>query len=76
MILPGIRVMHTPIHTPGGMTVFIDTAKGRAAITGFCVIKEIFLPPIRIRAMEMEIILPGTHRTDELFYPNPRSEVP
>ena len=60
-ILPGIRVMHTPAHTPGGMTVFVDTAKGKAAITGFCVIMENFEPPARIRAMEMEVIPPGTH---------------
>ncbi len=59
-ILPGIRVMHTPIHTPGGMTVFIETAKGKAAITGFCVIKENFYPPAKIKAMEMEVIPPGT----------------
>lgn len=60
-ILPGIRVMHTPAHTPGGMTVFVDTAKGKAAITGFCVIMENFEPPVNIRAMEMEVIPPGTH---------------
>ncbi len=60
-ILPGIRLMHTPIHTPGGMTVFIDTLKGKAAVTGFCVIKENFEPPLQIRAMEMEVIPPGTN---------------
>ncbi|HKJ64189.1 MAG TPA: N-acyl homoserine lactonase family protein [Desulfopila sp.] len=59
-ILPGISLMHTPIHTPGGMTVFIETAKGKAAITGFCVIMENFEPPVQIRAMEMEVIPPGT----------------
>ncbi len=53
--------MHTPIHTPGGMTVFIQTASGKAAITGFCVIKENFEPPVQIRAMEMEVIPPGTN---------------
>ena len=46
-IVPGISVMHTPVHTNGGMTVFIDTPKGRAAITGFCVIDENFNPPKR-----------------------------
>ncbi len=60
-VLPGIRLMHTPIHTPGGMTVFIDTDKGVAAITGFCVIQENFEPPVHIRAMEMEVIPPGTN---------------
>ncbi len=60
-ILPGISVMHTPIHTPGGLTVLVDTQHGKAAITGFCVIKENFQPPPKIRAMEMEVIPPGTN---------------
>ncbi|MGA7145157.1 MAG: N-acyl homoserine lactonase family protein [Desulfobacterales bacterium] len=59
-IVPGISVMHTPAHTPGGMTVLIDTTQGKAAITGFCVIDENFNPPREIRAMEMDVIPPGT----------------
>ncbi len=60
-ILPGIQVVHTPAHTEGGLTVFIDTAGGKAAITGFCVIDDNFNPPPEIKAMEMEVIPPGTH---------------
>lgn len=60
-IIPGISVMHTPAHTPGGLSVFIDTPDGKAVITGFCVIRENFEPPKEIRAMEMEVIPPGTH---------------
>ncbi len=60
-ILPGLDLMHTPIHTPGGMTVFVQTAKGKAAITGFCVIRENFEPPVQVKAMEMEVIPPGTN---------------
>ncbi|WP_419779230.1 N-acyl homoserine lactonase family protein [Maridesulfovibrio sp.] len=59
-VLPGIRMMHTPAHTPGGMTVLIDTEGGLAAITGFCVIMENFNPPPEVRGMEMEVIPPGT----------------
>ncbi len=59
-ILPGIRVIHTPAHTEGGLTVSVQTEKGIAAITGFCVIMENFFPPKDIRAMEMEVIPPGT----------------
>jgi len=59
-IVPGISVMHSPAHTRGGMTVLIDTAQGSAAITGFCVIEENLNPPEQIRAMEMEVIPPGT----------------
>lgn len=60
-ILPGIRVVHTPVHTDGGLTVVIETAGGKAFITGFCVIKENFDPPKDIKAMEMDVIPPGTH---------------
>jgi len=60
-IVPGISAVHTPVHTKGGVTIFIDTPGGKAAITGFCVINENFHPPIQIRAMEMEVIPPGTH---------------
>ena len=57
----GIRVMHTPAHTEGGLTVLVETTAGTAAISGFCVIKDNFFPPKQIRAMEMEVIPPGTH---------------
>ncbi|ACV68525.1 N-acyl homoserine lactonase family protein [Desulfohalobium retbaense] len=59
-IVPGIRVMHTPAHTEGGLSVCIATAAGTAIITGFCVIEENFYPPPEIRGMEMEVIPPGT----------------
>ncbi|WP_080804185.1 N-acyl homoserine lactonase family protein [Desulfamplus magnetovallimortis] len=59
-ILPGITCMHTPVHTDGGMSVIINTKEGKAIITGFCVIKENFYPPLEIKAMEMEVIPPGT----------------
>ncbi|MFZ5765667.1 MAG: N-acyl homoserine lactonase family protein [Thermodesulfobacteriota bacterium] len=59
-IVPGIAVIHTPAHTPGGLTVLVNTARGRAAITGFCVIRENFEPPAAVRAMELEVIPPGT----------------
>ena len=60
-ILPGIQCLHTPVHTEGGLTILIDTSSGKAAITGFCVINENFNPPIEIKAMEMDVIPPGTH---------------
>ena len=39
----------------------IETAEGKAMITGFCVIDENLNPPKEIRGMEMEVIPPGTH---------------
>lgn len=60
-IVPGIRVVHTPAHTSGGLSVAVETAEGTAVITGFCVIEENFSPPPEVRGMEMEVIPPGTH---------------
>ena len=60
-ILPGIKCLHTPVHTDGGLTVAIDTPGGKAVITGFCVINENFAPPPEIKGMEMDVIPPGTH---------------
>lgn len=60
-IVPGIQVKHTPAHTEGGLSVFIDTPAGKAAITGFCVINENLYPPKQVQAMEMDVIPPGTH---------------
>ncbi len=60
-IAPGVRIMHTPAHTEGGLTVLVETDSGTAAITGFCAINDNLFPPKPIRAMEMEVIPPGTH---------------
>ncbi len=60
-IVPGIEVIHTPAHTEGGLTILVNTDQGRAAITGFCIIMENFYPPMKIKALEMEVIPPGTH---------------
>ncbi len=67
-IVPGVRVAHTPAHTEGGLTVLVDTTQGTAAITGFCVIQENFEPPQEVRAMEMEVIPPGTCVNPALAY--------
>jgi glyoxylase-like metal-dependent hydrolase (beta-lactamase superfamily II) len=60
-IVPGIRVIHTPAHTEGGLSVVVDTAQGKAVITGFCIIMESFDPPPRVKALEMDVIPPSTH---------------
>lgn len=59
-ILPGIKVLLTPGHTPGGQSVAISTGKGLAVITGFCCIRENFNPPEGIKHI-MPIITPGVH---------------
>ena len=44
-IADGVSVMLTPGHSPGGQSVIVDTAKGRAIITGFCCVRTNFEPP-------------------------------
>ncbi|MDO4479231.1 MAG: N-acyl homoserine lactonase family protein [Lachnospiraceae bacterium] len=41
-IVPGVRVFPVPGHTPGAQAVEVDTAKGKAIISGFCCTKDVF----------------------------------
>ena len=54
-------MIHTPAHTSGGLSVAVNTAKGKAIITGCCTTMENFYPPPAITSMEMEVIPPGVH---------------
>ena len=65
-ILPGIDVMVVPGHTPGGQAVVVDTAKGKAVISGFCSIMENFNPPEDVKTKvspfaSYPVIAPGIH---------------
>ena len=41
-IVEGIRVIHSPGHTPGCLSVRVETSEGPAIITGFCCNRENF----------------------------------
>lgn len=43
-LMPGIRLLFTPGHTPGTQSVAVETAAGLAVITGFCCVNENFQP--------------------------------
>jgi N-acyl homoserine lactone hydrolase len=58
-IVPGVRVVLTPGHTPGGQSVAVETDGGTAVITGFCCNAENFpsvgpavTPGVHINAIE------------------------
>jgi N-acyl homoserine lactone hydrolase len=53
-IVPGIRVLLTPGHTPGGQSVAVKTPSGTAVITGFCCNAENF-PSVG------PVVAPGVH---------------
>ena len=57
-ILPGIRVIHVPGHSPGAQAVSVQTEKGTAVICGFCCIKENFFPPEKFRT-RWPVLTPG-----------------
>jgi len=44
-IADGVTVMLTPGHSAAGQSIIIDTAKGKAVITGFCCVRGNFEPP-------------------------------
>ena len=58
-IIPGVHVLFTPGHTPGGQSVVIETPKGTAVITGFCCMRENFEPPDQARGLP--VVPPGIH---------------
>jgi glyoxylase-like metal-dependent hydrolase (beta-lactamase superfamily II) len=63
-LFPGIELIPTPGHTPGTMSVAVNTEKGKAVITGFCCLQENFSPPAGASEELREvtpIVAPGIH---------------
>ncbi len=64
-VLPGISVIPSPGHTPGGQSVAIQTKKRKAVIAGFCCINDNFYPPKHLRESSLmagqPVIVPGIH---------------
>ena len=57
---PGIDLVPSPGHTPGGQSVSVNTEKGRAIIAGFCCVNQNFNPPDDVK--KYTPVLPsGTH---------------
>jgi glyoxylase-like metal-dependent hydrolase (beta-lactamase superfamily II) len=63
-ILPGIRVIPAPGHSPGTQAVGVETDKGLAVLSGFCCTNANFDVPDGIKAF-WPIYAPGIH-TDAL----------
>jgi len=63
-LLPGLKILFTPGHTPGDQSVAVETAAGLAVITGFCTLDENFAPSdekIWETDRPPEVIPPGLH---------------
>jgi glyoxylase-like metal-dependent hydrolase (beta-lactamase superfamily II) len=59
-ILPGIRVIPAPGHTPGTQAVNIETDQGQAIISGFCSTNANFDIPDEMKAV-WPVLVPGIH---------------
>ena len=55
-ITDGVSVVLTPGHSAGAQSIVVDTAEGKAVITGFCSIDRNFYPP---EGVPTPVIAPG-----------------
>ena len=61
-IVPGLDVLFTPGHTPGGQSLAVGTPQGRYVIAGLCTIWENYYPdPDTLEDASYEVIPPGGH---------------
>lgn len=61
-LVPGLEVLFTPGHTPGGQSIAVETSKGRYVIAGLCTIWENYFPdPEILKTAKYEVIPPGGH---------------
>lgn len=74
-LMPGIRLIHTPEHSPGCQSVAVSTSVGTVAIAGFCCIRDNFettvgsaWPSVR----QPEVIPPGIYVDFQQAYENAR----
>lgn len=61
-IIPGIKVFLTPGHSSGGQSVEINTAGGKAIITGFCCLAETFTQTEEMKRKGWEVAAPDLHQ--------------
>ena len=66
-IVPGVSVLLTPGHTNGSQSVLVETAQGKAVISGLCTIRENFEPPEELRKL-LPILTPAIHKDPVLAY--------
>ncbi len=66
-LAPGLRVLFTPGHSPGGQSVAVDTAAGTYVIAGMCTIRENFYPPPEIVAKGTYKVIPAGMHTDPML---------
>jgi N-acyl homoserine lactone hydrolase len=59
-VAPGVDLLPSPGHSPGGQSVIVATDRGRVAIAGLCTCDENFDPPVpHPMAGDEQTLLPG-----------------
>jgi N-acyl homoserine lactone hydrolase len=61
-IAPGLSVFLSPGHSPGGQSVEINTAGGKAIITGFCCTLSTFAETDQMKRRGWEVSIPLIHQ--------------
>lgn len=64
--LPGIQLIHSPGHSPGGQSVAVETANGWYAVSGFCAINDNFYPPAEVQRRTGYPVIPAAVHTDAI----------
>jgi glyoxylase-like metal-dependent hydrolase (beta-lactamase superfamily II) len=64
--MPGVRLIHTPGHTPGGQSVAVETDNGWYAISGYCAINDNFYPSEELKKSIGYPVIPAAVHTDTL----------
>ncbi len=62
--LPGIQLIHTPGHSPGGQSVAVETENGWYAVSGFCAVKDNFYPSEEVQKRIGYRVIPAAVHTD------------
>jgi N-acyl homoserine lactone hydrolase len=47
-LCPGVRILHTPGHTPGTQSICVETEEGRTVIAGMCSVYQTFADPKQV----------------------------
>lgn len=63
-IFPGVEVIFSPGHTPGGQSVVVNTRKGKYVVTGFCGVYDNFYPPEEVKKAIGYPVIPAAVHTD------------
>jgi N-acyl homoserine lactone hydrolase len=60
-IMPGVKVLLTPGHSPGGQSIEVSVKRGKAIITGFCAQMSTFIQTPAMKARGLEVAAAGLH---------------